>query len=344
MQIHRRMPSKADVQRALARSTGFENFEIDLGTLPQAVKPFGPIVSWNTRHGRFGPRLGTVRIGRLATAPSSEQNPDCFRFERSCMSLWELAMGIFFKKTGAADCLHSAMRLMRRSAALATTCIFGLTGPTVFAQGVAPGGPIGNSTGIGSGLGAPPGGTAPSYPNGTMHPTLPPPPPPGGGLAPSGPPSSISTTKPPSYPKSLDPFGPAASSVASRSEAWNQLLQLPERPIGDLSFLKGCWRSDVFQLAHESGVATYCFDNRGSGRFLYTRLNQAGFYCRAVAQAKYLGAELRLQISATTCSDGSMFPDSLDCSRGAGATAKCSGMAITAAGSESWTVHLHRSR
>lgn len=260
------------------------------------------------------------------------------------MSLCKLVVGIPFKKKGAAHWRYIARRWMRTSAALATACIFGLAGSTALAQGVAPGGPIGNSTGIGSGLGAPPGGTAPSYPNGTMHPALPPPPPPGGSLAPSGPPSAISTTKPPSYPKPLDPFGSAASSAARRSEAWNQLLQFPERPTSDLSFLKGCWRSDVFQFAHESGVATYCFDGRGSGRFLYTRLNQAGFYCRAVAQAKYLGTELHLQISATTCSDGSMYPDSLDCSRGAGAEAQCRGTATTSAGAESWTVHLHRSR
>ncbi|MBS0223165.1 MAG: hypothetical protein JSR91_20740 [Proteobacteria bacterium] len=88
------------------------------------------------------------------------------------------------------------------------------------AQGVTPGGPIGNSTGIGSGLGAPPGGTAPGYANGTTHPVLPPPPPPGG-LPPSG---RVEAPRPapvsprvqglPRYPAPLDPNDPTAPGPA----------------------------------------------------------------------------------------------------------------------------------
>ncbi|HEY6979823.1 hypothetical protein [Reyranella sp.] len=233
---------------------------------------------------------------------------------------------------------------MRKLTAAAAVCAFGVAATTALAQGVAPGGSIGNSTGIGSGLGGVIGGTGPSYPNGTTQPTLPPPPPPGGSVAPLAPPPSISTARPPSYPKPLDPFGPATRSEAGPSVAPRPLLQLPERPASDLSFLKGCWRSDVFQLAHESGVATYCFDGTGGGRFLYTRLDQPGFFCRASAQAAYLGTELRLRIFATTCSDGGAYPEALDCSRGAGDAAQCSGKATTVAGSEAWTVRLHRSR
>ncbi|WIM09864.1 hypothetical protein [Enhydrobacter sp.] len=221
-------------------------------------------------------------------------------------------------------------------AALAFSLAFGLA-DAASAQGVAPGGPIGNSTGIGSGLGAPIGGTAPSWPNGTTQPTLPPPPPPGGGTAPFGRPPAITTTRPPSYPKPLEPFGSPTSSASP-------LLELPAEPTADLSFLKGCWRTDVFRYAHQSGVATYCFDDRGVGRFLYRRLDQPAFYCRASARAGYADRLLRLQISATACSDGSSYPDSLDCSRGGGGVTKCDGRAMTAAGSEAWTVHLHRVR
>lgn len=87
-------------------------------------------------------------------------------------------------------------------------------------QGVAPGGPVGNSTGIGSGVGPGAIGTAPRFPNGTAQPTLPPPPPPGG-LPPSGradgtprfpPPSprlsSPHVQTPPRYPQPLDPNDP----------------------------------------------------------------------------------------------------------------------------------------
>src|SRR4051812_28652605 len=57
-----------------------------------------------------------------------------------------------------------------------------------FAQGVAPGGPIGGSTGIGSGLGGV-GGTGPSWPNGTNQAPQPsiPSVPPGGYASPAAP-------------------------------------------------------------------------------------------------------------------------------------------------------------
>jgi len=211
----------------------------------------------------------------------------------------------------------------------------------VLGQGVAPGGPIGNSTGIGSGLGGVVGGTGPSYPNGTTQPTLPTPPPPGGGTVPTSPPHAISTVRPPSsYPRPLDPFGPSTSRTSS---APSVPLSLPEPPTGDLSFLKGCWRTDVFRLAHQPGVGTYCFDDRGSGRFLYQRVSQPDFFCRASAQAGYVQKVLRLRVFATTCSDGREYPESLDCSA-AGAAAHCDGTTTTSTGSESWTVQLHRVR
>jgi hypothetical protein len=96
---------------------------------------------------------------------------------------------------------------------------FGLTAATAAAQGVAPGGGIANSTGIGSGLGGPLGGTGPSYPNGTFAPATPSAIPPGG-LPPVGyidrtpaPPSqlpSAATTRSP-YPEQADPYYPASS-------------------------------------------------------------------------------------------------------------------------------------
>lgn len=79
----------------------------------------------------------------------------------------------------------------------------GLVSQPAFAQLGAPGAPIGNSLGIGSGLGGRIGGTGPSYLNGTTQPTLPTPPPPGGGLAPLSSPSTIFTARPPSYPGPL---------------------------------------------------------------------------------------------------------------------------------------------
>jgi hypothetical protein len=225
-------------------------------------------------------------------------------------------------------------------AAVAIALALALPEAEVLAQGVAPGGPIGNSTGIGSGLGGVVGGTGPSYPNGTTQPTLPTPPPPGGGTVPTGPPHAISTVRPPSYPRPLDPFGPSTSRTSSAPSA---PLSLPEPPTSDLSFLKGCWRTGVFRLAHEPGVGTYCFDDKGSGRFLYQRVSQPDYFCRASAQAGYVQKVLRLRVFATTCSDGREYPESLDCSA-AGAAARCDGTTTTSTGTENWTVQLHRVR
>ena len=84
---------------------------------------------------------------------------------------------------------------------------------------MAPIGPIYNSTSIGSGLGAVPGGTAPTFPNGTKPPVLPPPVPPGG-LSPLGRPEAAPSFAPPPptdivrrspYSQPLDPYPLPAS-------------------------------------------------------------------------------------------------------------------------------------
>jgi len=94
-----------------------------------------------------------------------------------------------------------------------------LIGPTANAQGVAPGGPIYNSTGIGSGWGNVPGGTGPSFPNGTVAPPTRPAIPPGG-LPPVGridttpslsPPPPITAIRPSPNPQPLDPYPIPAS-------------------------------------------------------------------------------------------------------------------------------------
>jgi hypothetical protein len=98
------------------------------------------------------------------------------------------------------------MRYVRKLKAVAATLALavGLVSQPAFAQLMAPGGPIGNSLGIGSGLGGVIRGTGPSYPNNSTTQLTPPtPPPPGGGLAPMGPPPTIFTARPPSYPNPL---------------------------------------------------------------------------------------------------------------------------------------------
>jgi hypothetical protein len=106
---------------------------------------------------------------------------------------------------------------MRRLLFLAAAWVLGIA--MAQAQGIAPGGPVYNSTGIGSGLGNVPGGTGPSFPNGTTAPALPRPIPPGGlppvgridttpSLAPSPSPGSLMSK----YPRQpLDPYPLPAS-------------------------------------------------------------------------------------------------------------------------------------
>ncbi|MFI4998340.1 MAG: hypothetical protein ACHQK9_00545 [Reyranellales bacterium] len=214
-----------------------------------------------------------------------------------------------------------------------------LGGAVARAQGVAPGGGIGNSTGIGSGLGGVVGGTGPSYPNGTTQPTLGTPPPPGGVGAPAGLPPVSSVPGPSAYPS------PSYSFEHKTPRLPTETLRLPQQPAGDLSFLKGCWRTEVFRYARQAGTSTYCFDGRGVGKFLYVRLDQPNFSCSAPVQARYVGQQLRLQNLKTTCSDGSdVFADTLDCLPAAGDSARCSGAAALPEQTESWTVRLYRLR
>src|SRR5262245_52824581 len=87
------------------------------------------------------------------------------------------------------------MRRIACSAAVAL--VLALASGTVAGQGVQPGGPVYNSTGIGSGLGGVVGGTGPTWPNGTNpapQPTIPSVPP--GGYPSPAPPSTY--TAPPS--------------------------------------------------------------------------------------------------------------------------------------------------
>src|SRR5947209_2567182 len=88
------------------------------------------------------------------------------------------------------------IQLMPKMWFAAATIAVALANLPALAQGVAPGGPIGGSTAIGSGLGGVTG-TGPSWPNGTNQapqpsaPSVPP-----GGYASPAPPSSYTPSRP----------------------------------------------------------------------------------------------------------------------------------------------------
>jgi hypothetical protein len=229
------------------------------------------------------------------------------------------------------------MHPMPRLAFLAALLFLAVIGPATDAnaQGVAPGGSIANTTGIGSGL-ATQGGTSPSYPNGTTQPVLPAPPPPGGG---GGVVAPYASPRPSSTP-------PAGYSFESRPRKPSVVpLELPAAPEANLTFLRGCWRTDVFKRGEQVGLSTWCFDARGEGKVMYTRINQPDFFCHGPAAARYAATELHLESRGLACNDGSSIAvGELDCRRNGSEGVRCSGGEPTATLSERWTVGLYRVR
>jgi hypothetical protein len=205
---------------------------------------------------------------------------------------------------------------------LAGALALALSGAAAFAQGVPPGGGIAGSTAIGSGLGGVTG-TGPTWPGGTNQ--LPQPSitsvPPGGYPSPAPPstygapgPSSVtpSTRAPSAYRQPAEPY----AATGARPPA-TLPLQFPEQPNGSLVFLKGCWRSDIFPFGQQRGTLTWCFDDRGGGRYLYTRTDGTSFFCHAQAQAAWNAGRLHLRSLKMTCDDGSAnAPAELTCRDG----------------------------
>ena len=76
---------------------------------------------------------------------------------------------------------------------------------------------------------------------------------------------------------------------------------MPEKPNGSLVFLKGCWRSDIFSDGPRKATVTWCFDDKGGGRYLYSRTDQGSFYCHGLALARWNGAKLDLSSANPTC-------------------------------------------
>ncbi len=123
------------------------------------------------------------------------------------------------------------------------------------------------------------------------------------------------------------------------------ILKMPEKPTQDLSFLKGCWRTDPFK--HEPGqrdfgISTYCFDTNGRGQLEF---RISAHSCRPSARAQFLGNVLRIDDADVRCSDGTQWAaDHLDCRRASDGVAQCSGDSRNPVSGlpTHWTVRLHR--
>jgi len=234
------------------------------------------------------------------------------------------------------------IRQMRRIASCASV-ILALAGGSAVAQGVQPGGPVYNSTGTGSGLGGVIGGTGPTWPNGTNpapQPTIPSVPP--GGYPSPAPPSTYTAPRSTTIAPSVRPSpyrGPNEPFATSTPRPPATIpLQLPEHPNGSLGFAKGCWRSDNFAFAGHRGTVTWCFDDKGGGRYLYSRTDQGSFYCHGLAKARWNGQKLDLSSAHPTCDDRNIeVPGTLTCGDGTDG-ALCTGAGTTP------TVRLFRVR
>jgi len=204
-------------------------------------------------------------------------------------------------------------------ATAATSLVFACA--QALAQGVAPGGPIYNSTAMGSGLGGT-NGTGPSWPNGSNQAPQPSITPPaiGGGGGSSATPAPVTSSIAPS-----STYRQPHTAATPRPPAIEP-LHLPFQTAADLSFLRGCWRTDIFQHERLNGLSTWCLDGKGSGKVMYTRIDQPSFYCHAAATASYTVRQLHLHSQAWTCSDGSALAlGDLDCQQSPAGVARCVG-------------------
>jgi hypothetical protein len=121
----------------------------------------------------------------------------------------------------------------------------------------------------------------------------------------------------------------------------DNLMHVPEN--GDLSALKGCWRTDTYRAAPGAapGRSSYCFDGSGRGTMTHS---EAGVTCSAPAHAELRGPiEMHLVDQNSRCSDGSLWQqDRLYCKADAGGVAHCAGASSGASGGWRWSTTLHR--
>lgn len=224
------------------------------------------------------------------------------------------------------------MRAMSKRVPATIAALFALTS-VALAQGVAPGGPIAGSTGIGSGWGNNnPGSTAPGFPNGTLQapqPVIP-------SISPGG--ASPLSSYGPAPPSSSSVYHQPSTAPTQRAPSVVPLnLATP-----DIARLNGCWRTDVFVYEQHTGITTWCFNDKGRGRVLYTRIDQPNYSCNAQAEARPDGRGVVLRSLTSTCSDGRALPlGDLDC-RQDGEIAQCSGSLPERGPGETWNVGLYR--
>ncbi len=103
------------------------------------------------------------------------------------------------------------------------------------------------------------------------------------------------------------------------------------RENNDLSFLEGCWHSDIGLKEWETGIpidVRYCFGTNGRGTREVTKEN--GTRCIGPLRARFdPNGKLRMNSDSAPCDRGSRFvPEQVECTEGPGGKADCDGQAM----------------
>jgi hypothetical protein len=156
-------------------------------------------------------------------------------------------------------------------------------------------------------------------------------PPPSAGDAPRAleaapPPPPPPTEEPKPDPKPDPKPAEKPKSAAPKPKAGGR-LQIPQGA-KDVSFLKGCWKSDagIFNRMGTPLYCYYCFDGNGHAKVRVEELDRRGRVtrtCRATATARLSGGKLHIRDTGARCpSPPNYVPDTVVCTP-TGAAANC---------------------
>ncbi|MDR2459342.1 MAG: hypothetical protein LBE38_00960 [Deltaproteobacteria bacterium] len=111
----------------------------------------------------------------------------------------------------------------------------------------------------------------------------------------------------------------------------NSPLELPQDEESGLSFLEGCWESEMGLIDDRTGMPVsyrYCFDTAGNARIIVEEKDSSGKVlniCNATGVAKLESGVLTIQDSGAMCLDGESgyVPTLVTCKAGAQGKADC---------------------
>ncbi|MDR1041090.1 MAG: hypothetical protein LBR80_13195 [Deltaproteobacteria bacterium] len=171
---------------------------------------------------------------------------------------------------------------------------------------------------------SPPAGDAPT----ALEAAPPPPPPPHPEPKPVPPQPKPAPTEPNPVLQEPKPVPPDPKPDPPKPKPGGRLT-IPEGAT-DVSFLKGCWKSDagIFNTSGQPLFCYYCFDGSGRARVRVEELDGRGRIqrtCTATATARMSGGKLTIRDTGAKCPGGGNYvPDTVICSASSGGVADCS--------------------